>query len=37
MTILSFSLLPLERNRLFDEYYAEMNFISFENPEMLLN
>ena len=28
---------PSERNRLYDEYYAEMNFTSFENPEMLLN
>ena len=37
ITILSFGLLPLERNCLFDEYYTEMNFTSFENSEVLLN
>ena len=37
ITKLCFSLLSLERNRLFYEYCAEMGFTSFENPEMPLN
>ena len=36
VSILRFRLLPLERNRLFDEYYAEMNLTNVENSEMLL-
>ena len=37
ITNLRFSLLSIERNRLFYEYCAEMSFTSFENPEMPLN
>ena len=36
VSILRFRLLPLERNRLFDEYYAEMNLTNVENSEMLI-
>ena len=37
ITNLRFSLLSIERNRLFYEYCAEMSFTSFENPEMPQN
>ena len=37
ITNLRFSLLSLQKNRLFYEYCAEMSFTSFENPEMPLN